>query len=112
MSIDKQSDKKLPFKNGGTFKLTFKLKTKKGTINSFDGLTIKGSIRLANGFKWNLVIEVADDGRSFTATYNGSTNLWATGDAEMDLLFIRQSDGLMRHSTTLPVKIGKGITLN
>ena len=102
--------KKLPFKNGATFQYTFGLKAGRGTISSLDGISVASSVKTADGAIWVCDVVVAGDNRSFTVTYNGSTTGWPTGDAFLDVKFVRQSDGLIQYSNNLEIRVYKSIT--
>ena len=102
--------KKLPFKNGATFQFTFAIRGQKNAIQNFTGISITSAIKTADGAIWSLDVTVLPDNRSFRATYLGSTKGWPSGDATMDIKFVRQSDGLIQYSDNLEFKVYKSVT--
>jgi hypothetical protein len=73
------------------------------------GTTIASTLRDRSGKEYPLVVVLAVDGLSFTATFPGDTADWALGLASWDIRFTFPG-GPVTHSTIFRVQIQETIT--
>lgn len=91
------------FKRGTSFGASVVWNPETGGLANLIGVTVTSSIIDADRNEFDLVVVVAGDGLSFTATYAGSTADWATGTARWDIKF--SNGGSVFYSETMRLDV-------
>ena len=97
------------FSRGDSFSCTWTWIPGAGEPVNLLGTTIASTLRDRSGKEYPLVIVLAGNGLSFTATFPGDTADWALGLASWDIRFTFPG-GPVTHSTIFRVQIQETIT--
>ncbi len=97
------------FSRGDSFSSVWTWAPNAGEPANLIGTTILSTLQDRAGKDHELVVVIAVDGLSFTATYPGDTSEWALGLASWDFRFTFPG-GPVTHSTIFRVQIQETIT--
>jgi len=91
------------FKRGTSFGASVVWNPETGGLANLIGVTVTSTIIDAQQNEYDLVVVVAGNGLSFTATYVGDTGAWATGSARWDIKF--SNNGTVFYSETMRLDV-------
>jgi hypothetical protein len=91
------------FKRGTSFGASVVWNPEAGGLANLIGVTVTSTIIDADRNEFDLVVTVAGNGLSFTATYPGATADWATGTARWDIKF--SNNGSVFYSDTMRLDV-------
>lgn len=97
------------FSRGDSFSSVWTWVPGAGEPANLIGTTITSTLRDRAGVEHDLLVTLALNGLSFTATYVGDTSRWALGLASWDIRFTFPG-GPVTHSTIFRVQIQETIT--
>lgn len=97
------------FSRGDSFSSTWTWTPGAGEPANLIGTTIESTLRDKAHGLYDMVIIIAEDGLSFSATYPGDTSSWALGLADWDFRFAFDG-GPVSHSTMFRVQIVDTVT--
>lgn len=97
------------FKRGTSFEAAVVYTPEAGGLANLIGVTVTSTIIDADRNEFELVVTVAGNGLSFTATYPGDSADWATGTARWDIKF--SNAGSIFYSDTMRLDIVGQVTV-
>ena len=97
------------FSRGDSFSSVWTWVPGQGEPVNLIGTTIQSTLRDRAGKVYDMLITLAPNGLSFTATYVGDSSSWALGLASWDIRFTFPG-GPVTHSTIFRVQIQETIT--
>lgn len=97
------------FSRGDSFSSVWTWVPGQGEPANLIGTTVQSTLRDKAGKEHDMLVTVAGNGLSFTATYVGDTSSWALGLASWDIRFTFPG-GPVTHSTIFRVQIQETIT--